>query len=96
MAGFVLLLPLAVTSTKGWIRRLGGARWQRLHRAVYVAGILGCTHYYMMVKADVREPLIYAAILAFLLGWRIVRRVRRRRPSARRGAAANGAAPSRS
>jgi len=77
MFGVLLLLPLAVTSTKGWIRRLG-KRWQTLHRAAYVAGIAGVVHFYMMVKADVREPLIYGAILAVLLGWRVVTAVRRR------------------
>lgn len=77
MACFALLLPLAVTSTKGMIKRIGGVRWQRLHRAVYLAGILGCIHYYMMVKADTREPLVYAGILLALLGWRVVRRLRR-------------------
>ena len=69
--GFVLLIPLAVTSTKGMIRRLGGARWRRLHRFVYGAVVAGVVHFYWLVKADVREPLIYAAILAVLLGVRI-------------------------
>src|SRR5690606_3692840 len=73
----MLLLALAVTSTKGWIRRLG-RRWQRLHRVVYVAGAAGVVHYYMMVKADTREPLIYGAVLAVLLGWRLVAALRRR------------------
>lgn len=74
MIAFVLLLPLAITSTKGWIRRLGGVTWTRLHMLVYPAAILAVAHYYMLVKADVREPLIYAGILAALLGWRLVRR----------------------
>src|SRR5271168_252267 len=63
-AGFVLLIPLAVTSTAGWIRRLGGKRWQLLHRLVYVTAILGVIHYYWLVKSDVRRPLEYA----FLIG----------------------------
>jgi sulfoxide reductase heme-binding subunit YedZ len=69
--GFVLLIPLAITSTKGWIRRLGGRRWQMLHRSIYVAAICGVIHYYWLVKSDVREPLMYAAILASLLLWRL-------------------------
>ena len=67
-----LLIPLAVTSTNGMMRRLG-KRWQKLHRLVYVIAILGVWHFYWQVKRDVREPLIYAAILALLLGYRLVR-----------------------
>jgi sulfoxide reductase heme-binding subunit YedZ len=69
--GFVLLIPLAVTSTQGWIRRLGGKRWQTLHRLIYVSAIAGVIHYWWLVKADIREPLKYGAILAVLLGYRI-------------------------
>ncbi|HEV2299065.1 MAG TPA: protein-methionine-sulfoxide reductase heme-binding subunit MsrQ [Candidatus Acidoferrales bacterium] len=69
-AGFVLLIPLAITSTAGWIRRLGGRRWQMLHRAIYITAILGVIHYYWLVKSDERKPLQYAAILAVLLVWR--------------------------
>lgn len=68
----VLLIPLAATSTKGMIRRLGGRRWRMLHRLVYPAGILAVIHYLFMVKADIREPLIYGAILAVLLGHRMI------------------------
>jgi methionine sulfoxide reductase heme-binding subunit len=71
-AGFVLLIPLAITSTAGWIRRLGGKRWQMLHRAVYLAAIAGVIHYYWQVKSDVRKPLEYAAIVGVLLAWRMV------------------------
>ncbi len=74
-AGFtalVLLVPLAATSTAWAMRRLG-RRWQRLHRLVYVAVILGCVHYWWQVKADIREPVVYAAIAAVLLGWRLAR-----------------------
>lgn len=71
-AAFLLLVPLAVTSTRGWMRRLGG-RWHRLHRLVYPAAILGCTHYWWQVKADWREPAVYAVALAVLLGWRALR-----------------------
>lgn len=76
MAVVVLLTPLAVTSTTGWIKRLGARRWKQLHRLVYAAGVGGVLHYYWMVKADVRQPLIYATILAILLGWRFVARRR--------------------
>jgi sulfoxide reductase heme-binding subunit YedZ len=67
---FLLLIPLAITSTQGWLRRLGGRRWQALHRTIYVIGILGVVHYYWLVKSDVRKPVFYAAILAVLLLWR--------------------------
>lgn len=69
--GFVLLIPLAVTSTKGWIRRLGGKRWQALHRLIYFSAIAGVIHYWWLVKADIRLPLEYGVILAVLLGYRI-------------------------
>jgi sulfoxide reductase heme-binding subunit YedZ len=68
---FVLLIPLALTSTAGWIRRLGGRRWQMLHRAIYVSAVCGVIHYYWLVKSDVRKPLFYAAIVAILLVWRL-------------------------
>jgi sulfoxide reductase heme-binding subunit YedZ len=69
---FVLLIPLAVTSTKGWIRRLGGKRWQTLHRLIYVSALAGVIHYVWLVKADLRKPLQYAAVLGVLLGYRVV------------------------
>jgi methionine sulfoxide reductase heme-binding subunit len=69
--GFVLMIPLAVTSTAGWIRRLGGKRWQMLHRLVYISAIAGVIHYYWQVKSDVRKPLEYAFIIGLLLAWRI-------------------------
>jgi methionine sulfoxide reductase heme-binding subunit len=69
--GFVLLIPLAVTSTTGWIRRLGGRRWQMLHRAIYLAAIAGVIHYYWLVKSDVRKPLQYAFFVGALLIWRL-------------------------
>jgi sulfoxide reductase heme-binding subunit YedZ len=68
----LLLIPLAVTSTRRAMRRLG-RRWQRLHRLIYPAAILGCTHFYWQVKADIREPLVYCLVLAVLLGWRLYR-----------------------
>ncbi len=69
---FVLLIPLAITSTAGWIRRLGGKRWQALHRLIYVSAIAGVIHYLWLVKADIREPLEYGAVLAVLLAYRVV------------------------
>lgn len=69
--GFVLLVPLAITSTAGWIRRLGGKRWQMLHRAVYFAAIAGVIHYYWQVKSDVRKPIEYGVIVGVLLLWRV-------------------------
>ena len=71
MAAVVLLVPLAVTSTDGMIRRLGGRAWRRLHMLVFPAAILGVAHYWMMVKADIRQPLLHAAVLAVLLGSRL-------------------------
>lgn len=78
MTAFVLLIPLAVTSTNAAIRWLGPMRWKRLHRLIYVIAPLGVLHYYMLVKADHRPPLIYAAILAVLLGYRVVEGLRKR------------------
>jgi methionine sulfoxide reductase heme-binding subunit len=77
-AAFVLLIPLAVTSTKGWIRRLGGKRWQWLHRAIYVSAILGVIHYAWLVKSDEHKPLQYAAMVGVLLAWRIGAWLRKR------------------
>jgi sulfoxide reductase heme-binding subunit YedZ len=70
-AAFVLLIPLAITSTAAWIRRLGGKRWQGLHRSIYAVAVLGVIHYYWMVKSDVRKPLFYGAIVIILLAWRL-------------------------
>lgn len=78
MFAFLLLLPLAITSTKGWIRRLGGKRWNLLHRAVYVAAVAGCVHFLWSVKKDITEPLIYGAVFAILLSMRVVQRPARR------------------
>jgi sulfoxide reductase heme-binding subunit YedZ len=69
--GFVLMLPLALTSTAGWIRRLGGKRWLALHRLIYIAAIAGVVHYYWLVKSDVRKPLFYAAVVVLLLALRV-------------------------
>lgn len=70
--GLLVMLPLAITSTNGMIKRLGGKRWRELHRLAYVAAFAGVAHYYMQVKADVRRPLVFAAVLAILLGYRLV------------------------
>jgi methionine sulfoxide reductase heme-binding subunit len=68
--GLLLMTPLAVTSTAGWIRRLGGRNWQRLHRLVYFSAFAGVVHYYWLVKSDIRLPLMYASILALLMAVR--------------------------
>ena len=70
---WLLLVPLAVTSTQGWIRRLG-RNWGKLHKTVYAIGVLAVLHFWWVVKSDIREPLLYAGILAVLLGWRAWKR----------------------
>ena len=76
---FVAMIPLAVTSTAGWIRRMGGRNWQRLHRLIYLTGICGVVHYLWRVKADTLHPLIYAALVTFLLGFRVAHSLKRSR-----------------
>ncbi len=71
-SAFFLLLPLAATSTNAMVRRLGAARWQSLHRLVYVIAILGVVHFWWLVKKDIREPALFAMILTVLLGARLV------------------------
>ena len=78
--GLLLMVPLAVTSTNGMIKRLGAARWRALHRLVYVTAVAGVLHYYLLVKADVRQPLAFAGVLGVLLGFRVM--AHRRRPRA--------------
>ncbi|MFL5404093.1 MAG: sulfite oxidase heme-binding subunit YedZ [Gemmatimonadales bacterium] len=83
---FLCLIPLAITSTNGWIRRLGGKRWQRLHRLVYVAAFAGVLHYFWLVKKDIYYPLLYGTVLlVLLLGrvWWAADRARGRRPARR-------------
>ncbi len=70
MTALVLMIPLAVTSTKGWIRRMGNKRWNALHRLVYVSAVLGLVHYWMSVKKDITEPALFGLVFAVLLGWR--------------------------
>lgn len=78
MLTFTLLLPLAITSTNGMVRRMGAKNWQALHRVVYAIGICAVLHFWWMVKLDTTWPKIYAAILALLLGMRLVWRWRSR------------------
>jgi sulfoxide reductase heme-binding subunit YedZ len=77
--GLVLMIPLAVTSTAGWIRRMGGKRWQQLHRLVYISAAAGVVHYYWLVKSDVRRPVMYGTIVAVLLLYRAWVTVQKRR-----------------
>ena len=89
-AAFVMLVPLAATSTNAMVRRLGPLRWRRLHRLVYAAAICGALHFLWLVKADLREPLIYAGILAVLLAARVpivAQWLRARRSTRRAGVA---------
>lgn len=84
--GFVLMIPLALTSTAGWIRRLGGRRWQLLHRLVYGSAIAGVVHYYWLVKSDITSPLLYGTLVALLLGYRAIAWTLRHRRRAVSGA----------
>jgi sulfoxide reductase heme-binding subunit YedZ len=72
MTAFLLMAPLAITSTNKMVKRLGGKRWARLHRLVYMAAIAGVVHFWMLVKSDVRLPLTFAFIVLFLLGYRLL------------------------
>ena len=81
MLAFALLVPLAATSTNAMARRLG-KNWKRLHRLAYVVPVLGVVHYYWLVKADVRAPLVYGVLVAVLLGWRLRNRFAVRHPAA--------------
>lgn len=76
MAALLGLTPLAITSTAGWVRRMGYKKWQKLHRVVYACAALGVIHYYLLVKSDVRLPLMYGAILAVLLAYRLIKKMR--------------------
>lgn len=78
MLSLAIMVPLAITSTTGWIRRLG-RNWGRLHQAVYISAIAAVTHYYWLVKSDIRWPAFYAAIALLLLGYRVWLRVQRLR-----------------
>ena len=91
MLAFFLLVPLAITSTNQMVKRLGGKNWNRLHKLVYVSAIAGVLHYYLLVKADLRKPLLFAGILAVMLGYRVLNsflpRQTEYRPARGRGAA---------
>jgi sulfoxide reductase heme-binding subunit YedZ len=89
-AAWLLLVPLAVTSTDAWVRRLGFARWKKLHRLVYVAALLGAVHFVWRVKADLRRPAIFLVVLGALLAARLVPRATLRRRRARAGGATAG------
>ncbi len=80
MTALLMLIPLAVTSTAGWIRRLGGQRWQRLHRLAYLAAIAGVLHFWWLVKSDIREPAAFGLAVAILLGLRAWWTTQPRRP----------------
>jgi len=80
-AAFVTMLPLAITSTAGWIRRMGGKRWQQLHRLVYFSGIAGVTHYLWLVKSDIRLPVMYGVFVGVLLLYRVIVSLSKRKPA---------------
>jgi sulfoxide reductase heme-binding subunit YedZ len=77
MAAFVLLVPLAITSTNAMIRRLGALNWRRLHKLVFPAVVLGAVHFVLLVKALSPEPFIYLGLAVLLTGWRLVPKARR-------------------
>jgi len=72
MVAFLLMVPLAITSTNKMVKRLGGKRWAKLHRLVYLSAIAGVVHFWMLVKSDTRLPLTFAFIVLFLLGYRLL------------------------
>ncbi len=78
MVGLLSLIPLAVTSTKGWIKRLGGKNWNRLHKLVYLAGLAACLHFFMMRKGIQVEPIIYGAVFAGLMLTRLIDPLKRK------------------
>jgi sulfoxide reductase heme-binding subunit YedZ len=79
----VLMIPLAITSTTGMIRRLGGKRWQQLHRLVYITAILGVIHYYWLVKSNITKPVFYGSLFAILLGYRLIVKLKDKHKKAR-------------
>jgi sulfoxide reductase heme-binding subunit YedZ len=83
----VLMIPLALTSTKGWIRRMGGKRWQALHRLVYISAIAGVIHYYWLVKLVVTLPVFYGCLVGLTLAVRIGYWIASKRPKTVEGSA---------
>jgi sulfoxide reductase heme-binding subunit YedZ len=81
LIAFVLMIPLAITSTSGMVRRLGGRRWQMLHRLIYICAYAGVLHYYLKVKSDVTVPQRFAAVVTVLLGYRVVAYLDRQAPN---------------
>ena len=84
MMGFLALVPLAITSTAGWIRRMGGKKWNRLHKLIYFTGVMGVIHFWLRVKKDHSEPALYVCILVALLGMRLLFWIRSRQHAANR------------
>jgi methionine sulfoxide reductase heme-binding subunit len=84
-AAFLLLIPLAITSTAGWVRRLGGKRWRMLHRLIYFSAVFGVIHYYWLVKSAVIKPLFYGAIVGLLLLWRLLNFISKKKNQAAAG-----------
>ena len=80
LTALLVMVPLALTSTNAMIKWLGGKRWRAWHRLAYVAAVAGVIHYYMQVKADVRQPIVFAVVLAVLLGYRILEHIHRGKP----------------
>lgn len=85
MAGFFLMMPLAITSTNKMVKRLGGKRWAKLHRLVYLAGVAGVLHFWLLVKSDTRLPLTFAFILFLLLGYRVLIKIESRQQAVAQG-----------
>jgi sulfoxide reductase heme-binding subunit YedZ len=84
MLGFLAMVPLAITSTAGWIRRMGGKNWNRLHKLIYLTGVVGVIHFWLRVKRDHSEPALYVSILVLLLGLRLLFWVRSRQRASTR------------
>lgn len=78
---FVLMIPLAITSTTGWIRRMGGKKWNLLHRLIYITALAAVLHYFWKVKLDATNPVYYGVVVAVLLGFRVWRNVARKKAS---------------
>lgn len=93
MLALLAMVPLAITSTAGWVRRMGFKRWKKLHRLVYLTAVAGVIHYWWLVKSDIRLPLMYAAIVTLLLGYRIIAWMRERERKRKLGAGASQPTP---